>query len=83
VDSSDADRTLAEALAGVEEEFPDVDVTREAVPLRPEDVLVDASESASLLVVGARGRNPFARLLLGSVSQHVLQHAHCPVAIVR
>jgi nucleotide-binding universal stress UspA family protein len=83
VDSADADRALSEALAGVEEDFPDVEVTRESVPLRAERVLVDASESASLVVVGARGRNVFARMLLGSVSQHVLQHAHCPVAIVR
>ena len=83
VDSSDAERTIAEALAGVGEDFPAVEVTRETVPLRAERVLVDASEAASLVVVGARGRNAFARLLLGSVSQHVLQHAHCPVAVIR
>jgi nucleotide-binding universal stress UspA family protein len=83
VDTADAERTVAEALSGVEEDFPDVEVTRETVPLRPDRVLVDASESASLVVVGARGRNAFARLLLGSVSQHVLQHAHCPVAVIR
>jgi nucleotide-binding universal stress UspA family protein len=83
VDAGEAERTIAEALAGVEEDFPDVEVTREIVPLRAERVLVDASQSAALVVVGARGRNPFARLLLGSVGQHVLHHAHCPVAVVR
>ena len=83
VDTGVAERTISEALAGVEEDFPGVEVTREVVPLRAERVLVDASESAALVVVGARGRNPFARLLLGSVGQHVLHHAHCPVAIVR
>ncbi len=83
VDTGGAERVLSEALAGVEEDFPTVQVRRETAPLRPERVLTDASDSAGLIVVGARGRNPFARLLLGSVGQHVLQHAHCPVAIVR
>ena len=83
VDYAAADRALSEAMAGMVAEFPDVRVSRETIPLRAERVLVDASEQASLVVVGARGRNPFARLLLGSVSQHVLHHAHCPVAVVR
>ena len=83
VDLETAERELAELLAGFETEFPEVEVTREVVPMRAERALVDAAENASLVVVGARGRNPFARLLLGSVSQRVLHHAHCPVAVVR
>ena len=45
--------------------------------------LLDASDGADLLVVGARGLGRVRRLLLGSVSQQCLHHATCPVAIVR
>jgi nucleotide-binding universal stress UspA family protein len=48
----------------------------------PVKELVDASEDADLLVVGSRGGGGFARLLLGSVSSQVIQHAACPVVIV-
>ena len=44
---------------------------------------MDASRSASLLVVGSHGLVFFGGLLLGSVSQAVLQRAECPVAVVR
>ena len=45
--------------------------------------LVDASQDADLVVVGARsGSGGFARLLMGSVSSEVVQHSACPVVIV-
>jgi nucleotide-binding universal stress UspA family protein len=44
--------------------------------------LVDASQDADLVVLGARGGSTFARVVMGSVSSEVVQHSACPVVIV-
>jgi nucleotide-binding universal stress UspA family protein len=44
--------------------------------------LVDASQGADMIVVGARGGGSLTRLLMGSVSSEVVQHSACPVVIV-
>lgn len=49
----------------------------------PSYVLTEASKSADLVVVGSRGHGGFAGLVLGSVSQHVVAHAACPVVVTR
>jgi nucleotide-binding universal stress UspA family protein len=59
-----------------------------AVSLRPVNDfpargLIEAAGEADLLVVGARGLGGFRSLLLGSVSQQCLQHASCPVVVIR
>lgn len=46
-------------------------------------VLINASKDADLLVLGNRGYSGFTEALLGSVSQHAVQQATCPVVIVR
>ena len=46
-------------------------------------VLLETSRTADLLVLGSRGLGGFAGATLGSVSQHCVQHATCPVVIVR
>ncbi|TAM91104.1 MAG: universal stress protein [Jatrophihabitans sp.] len=77
-----AERWLAETLAGWQEKFPDVTVVRQVVREHPVDGLVRESASQELLVVGARARRGRFASWLGSVSQGVLHHATCPVAVV-
>ena len=74
---------LAESVAGMRVDHPDVVIEQEAVPVAPVRCLVDASRGASLVVVGSHGLGFFGGLLLGSVSQAVLQRAECPVVVVR
>ena len=49
----------------------------------PAEVLVEASKSASLLVVGSRGRSPFMGAVLGAVSLRCTAGAYCPVTVVK
>jgi nucleotide-binding universal stress UspA family protein len=77
-----AEAVLSEALAGFGERYPDVEVHRAVVRGHPVESLVAESNAERLLVVGAHGRNAVAGTLLGSVSQGVLHHATCPVAVV-
>ena len=62
--------------------FPDVPVSFVAGYGRPAEVLLTQAIGAELLVVGSRGAGGFAGLIMGSVSQKVLAHASCPVAVL-
>lgn len=75
-------RTLAESLVNDALGTSHTVTCRVSVD-RPRTALARASETASLLVVGARGLGGFRGLLMGSVSRHLLNNARCPVAVIR
>jgi nucleotide-binding universal stress UspA family protein len=61
---------------------PELAVRGRTVPGDPRQFLIDASHRAAAVVVGPRGGGGFAELRLGSVSQAVIRHAHCPVFVI-
>jgi len=77
-----AEELLEAVTREVAGEFDDVEIERRVVDGTPAEGLVDESRDADLLVV-ARGHGGFPGLLLGAVSQQCVQHAACPVVIVR
>lgn len=60
-----------------------VDVVTEALEGHAGEQLIRLSADADLLVVGARGHGGFLGLLMGSVTTYVVNHAVCPVVVVR
>jgi nucleotide-binding universal stress UspA family protein len=59
-----------------------VTVQREIVQGPPALMLLREAADAELLVVGSRGHGAFAGMLLGSISEHCVHHATCPVVVV-
>jgi nucleotide-binding universal stress UspA family protein len=77
-----AEELLAEAIREAPR-CPDVRVDPVVTLGEPARVLLGASRGADLLVVGNRGKGGLRQALLGSVSQYCVQHATCPVAVLR
>lgn len=74
--------TIERALGSAREEYPHVNVEMHIERGSTKEVLLGAVRDSDLLVVGSRGRGGFGGLLLGSVSQHMLTEAPCPVAVM-
>jgi nucleotide-binding universal stress UspA family protein len=76
VDEAIADLAASEAFR------PPPDVQALIVEGHPAQLLVDLAKEADLLVVGSRGRGRLGGLVLGSISQHCVERASCPTAVV-
>jgi nucleotide-binding universal stress UspA family protein len=80
---SDSEHELAKVIDDVLGDHPAIQVSPEVMEGHPGTRLIEASAGADLLVVGSRGHGAFAGMLLGSVSEHCVAHASCPVVVVR
>lgn len=75
----DARLRLDEAIAALD---PEVDAEGVVLDGDPVATLVEESSADDVLFTGSRGQGPFRRVLLGSVSTHLLRDAACPVIVV-
>jgi nucleotide-binding universal stress UspA family protein len=76
----------AELDAALAEAFPEGEpgeLERKLVEEDPAEALEKESHTADLVVVGSRGRTGLAAAILGSVSEHVVGRAACPVVVVK
>jgi len=80
--AEDLEGGVQTAVAGVRERHPDLVVHGVRYPTPPVQSLLSASETAQLLVIGARGWEGFTGLLVGSTALNVVPYAKCPVVVV-
>jgi nucleotide-binding universal stress UspA family protein len=78
-----AAEVVANSIAEVCGEGEPVKISSRVVEGNAAQALLDASAGAELLVVGSRGHSGFVEALLGSVGQHCVHHATCPVVVIR
>jgi nucleotide-binding universal stress UspA family protein len=81
--AADAQKAGDDEVSAALRAYPDVPVQTTVVEGHPAPTLVEASRHADLLVVGSRGHGEFAGMLIGSVSEHCVATAHCPVLVWR
>jgi len=81
--AADAQALLDPVVARIEAAHPGLAVHAHVIEGNASEVLVGASRHAALLVVASRGHGTFSGMVLGSVSQHCVTHAACPVVVYR
>jgi nucleotide-binding universal stress UspA family protein len=79
------DERLRQALRRLDVDDPEVTVEHRLAEGNPARVIVEQAEASGcdLIVMGTHGRTGLGRLLLGSVAEHVLRKACCPVLTVK
>jgi nucleotide-binding universal stress UspA family protein len=78
-----ARQVISEAIAEVRSSAGQVEIRCKVREGNAAQVLLGESAGAELLVVGSRGHGGFVEALLGSVGQHCVHHATCPVVVNR
>ncbi len=79
----DSEILLEKSLAPIRSAHPELEIQATVIEGHPSLVLEKASNGADLLVVGSRGHGELSGMLLGSVSEHCVVHARCPVLVLR
>jgi nucleotide-binding universal stress UspA family protein len=77
-----AQLVLDRAVAAATTAYPTVEVVGLLQAGQPTFVLLEASEHALVIAVGASGLDSFTECILGSVTTQIVTHASCPVAVV-
>src|SRR5688572_22452480 len=81
----EADKALAEWKADAERRGGGADIGVERLEGTPWERIVHVSQEGGfdLIVVGTQGRTGIRHVLLGSVAERIVRHAHCPVLVAR
>ncbi len=82
---NNASKVVEETTAKLAGTFEGVDISSEILFGSPDSRIVETAEEigADLIVIGSHGYKRWERMLLGSVSDSVVHHAHCSVLVVR
>jgi nucleotide-binding universal stress UspA family protein len=78
-----AEAIITKVIGSTRSPASDVRIRQRVTEGGAAQALTDASAGADLLVVGSRGHGGLTEAILGSVSQHCVQHATCPVVVTR
>ena len=80
-----AAKVVEETLATLKAKFQEANMTSDVLFGSPDSRIVETAEQigVDLIILGSHGYSRWERLLLGSVSDSVVHHAHCSVLIVR
>jgi len=80
--ADEARASLESTVEAAAAKWPHVTIEQRVLEGHPAEILLNQTEDADLLVVGSRGHGGFVGALLGSVSNHCVHHATCPVVVV-
>lgn len=75
-------RELEDVIAQVKHDHPAAEIEARLVEHSPTVALEDASRTAAMLVLGSHGRGRLLNMLVGSVAEHCLREASCPVVVI-
>jgi nucleotide-binding universal stress UspA family protein len=80
---ADANRALDDAITAALGTGSKATLERAVIQGNPSMTLEELSRDAEMVVVGSRGHGEVAGMLLGSVSEYLTTHGHCPIVVIR